>query len=112
MSIKYKIDDAKKNKNLINDEIKLSRIKSKGGTTKEPRTNAPAWFNDFIDNKFNKLEEKVSGLSGDITILKKDVSNLRNDVSYVKKDVTNLKKGVSKLNTRFDNLVKVNNLKE
>ena len=31
MSIKYKIDDAKKNKNLINDEIKLSRIMSKGG---------------------------------------------------------------------------------
>ena len=31
MSIKYKIDNAKKNKNLINDEIKLSRIKSKGG---------------------------------------------------------------------------------
>ena len=42
MSIKYKIDDAKKNKNLINDEIKLSRIKSKGGATKEPRTKAPA----------------------------------------------------------------------
>ena len=32
MSIKYKIDDAKKNKNLINDEIKLSRIKAKGGS--------------------------------------------------------------------------------
>ena len=31
MSIKYKIDDAKKNKNLINDEIKLSRVKTKGG---------------------------------------------------------------------------------
>ena len=31
MSIKHKIDDAKKNKNLINDKIKLSRIKSKGG---------------------------------------------------------------------------------
>ena len=31
MGIKYKIDDAKKNKNLINDEIKLSRVKSKGG---------------------------------------------------------------------------------
>jgi len=30
MSIKYKIEDAKKNKNLINDEIKLSRVKSKG----------------------------------------------------------------------------------
>ena len=32
MSIKYKIDDAKKNKNLINDEIKLSRVKAKGGS--------------------------------------------------------------------------------
>ena len=31
MSIKYKIDDAKKNKNLINDEIKLSRVKVKSG---------------------------------------------------------------------------------
>ena len=31
MSIKYKIDDTKKNKNLINDEIKLSRVKAKGG---------------------------------------------------------------------------------
>jgi len=31
MSIKYKIDDTKKNKNLINNEIKLSRVKSKGG---------------------------------------------------------------------------------
>ena len=31
MSIKYKIEDAKKNKNLINDEIKLSRVKTKGG---------------------------------------------------------------------------------
>ena len=32
MSIKYKIDYAKNNKNLINDEIKLSRIKSNGGS--------------------------------------------------------------------------------
>ena len=46
MSIKYKIDDAKKNKNLINDEIKLSRIKSKGGNDdggrKPPKPKAPA----------------------------------------------------------------------
>ena len=38
MSIKYKIDDTKKNKNLINDEIKLSRIKSKGGPGGNDRT--------------------------------------------------------------------------
>ena len=46
MSIKYKIDDAKKNKNLINDEIKLSRIKSNGnhgdGKTKPPKSIMPS----------------------------------------------------------------------
>lgn len=31
MSTKYKINDAKKNKYSINDDIKLSRIKSKDG---------------------------------------------------------------------------------
>ncbi len=57
MSIKYKIDDAKKNKNLINDEIKLSRIKSKGGGgSKHPKSKAPAWFIEFRDEQreFNK----------------------------------------------------------
>ena len=50
MSIKYKIDDAKKNKNLINDEIKLSKIKAKGdpdGGRKPSKPKAPAWFADF-----------------------------------------------------------------
>ncbi len=57
MSIKYKIDDAKKNKNLINDEIKLSRIKSKGGPITKPKTKAPAWFIEFRDEQreFNKI---------------------------------------------------------
>ena len=41
MSIKYKIEDAKKNKNLINDEIKQSMIKSKGGPTTKPRAKTP-----------------------------------------------------------------------
>ena len=60
MGIKYKIDDAKKNKNLINDEIKLSRVKSKGdpggGGRKSPKPKAPAWFIEFRDEqrKFNK----------------------------------------------------------
>ena len=75
MSIKYKIDDAKKNKNLINDEIKLSRIKSKVGPTTKPRTKAPAWFADFRnevmqrfdsqDKRFDKLEKEVSSLRSD-----------------------------------------------
>ena len=60
MSIKYKIDDAKKNKNLIDDEIKLSRVKSKGGLgsggKKPPKSKAPAWFIEFRDEQkeFNK----------------------------------------------------------
>ncbi len=61
MSIKYKIDDAKKNKNLINDEIKLSRVKSKGGNgggKKPPKPKAPAWFVEFRDEQraFNKQQ--------------------------------------------------------
>ena len=59
MSIKYKIEDAKKNKNLINDEIKLSKIKSKGGPggrRKPPKSKAPSWFIEFRDEQreFNK----------------------------------------------------------
>ena len=66
MSIKYKIDDAKKNKNLINDEIKLSRIKSKGGNgdggRKAPKSEAPAWFADFrseVMQQFDRLENRI-----------------------------------------------------
>ena len=53
----------KKNKNFINDEIKLSRIKSKGdsddGGRKPPKPKAPAWFADFrseVMQRFDGLE--------------------------------------------------------
>ncbi len=66
MSIKYKIDDAKKNKILINDEIKLSKIKSKGGNSdggrKPPKSKAPAWFADFrseVMQRFDRLENRI-----------------------------------------------------
>ncbi len=96
MSIKYKIDDAKKNKNLINDEIKLSKIKSKvgpGGGRKPGSKNrmtldklAKIVTDGFAEQaKFNKQQLKF---------------NIR------------IEKEVSNLNDRFDNLVKVNNLKE
>ena len=86
MSIMYKIEDAKKNKNLINDEIKLSRIKSKGGNGDGERK--PGSKNKMTLDKLAKI---VMGMS--------------NDVKDVKTDITNL-------SSRFDNLVKVNNLKE
>ena len=53
------------NKNLNNDKIKFSRSKSKGGQTKKSRAKAPAWFNDFINNRFSKLEKEVSSLRSD-----------------------------------------------
>ncbi len=62
MSIKYKIDDAKKNKNLINDEIELSRIKSHSGPTTKPRAKAPAWFIEFErrnNQRLDRIENRI-----------------------------------------------------
>ena len=69
MSIKYKIEDAKKNKNLINDEIKQSMIKSKGGPTTKPRAKIPVWFTEFEkrnNQRLDKIENNVSSLRSDL----------------------------------------------
>lgn len=58
MSAKYKIEDAKKNKFLINEEVKVSKIKSKGGPTTKPRAKAPAWFKEFSDNINKRLDKQ------------------------------------------------------
>ena len=94
----YKIEDAKKRKRtnfqllrqwihlLLNNEInKLSRIKSKGGPGGGRK---PGSKNKMTLDKLAKI---VMGIS--------------NDVKNIKTDITNL-------NSRFDNLVEVNNLKE
>ena len=99
---KYKIIDTNIDKKFIGKQVVVEKIMSKGSSgnnNKKPaKSKAPAWFNDFINNRFNKLEN--------------DVSNLRSDVSNLRTDVSNLKNDVSNLNDRFDNLVKVNRLKE
>ena len=84
----------KKNKNLINDEIKLSRIKSKGGPTTKPRAKAPAWFIEFRDEQreFNKS-----------VIQRFDEQAKFN---------TRIEKEVLNLGSRLDRVIKVNNLKE
>ena len=83
MGIKYKIDDAKKNKNLINDEIKLSRIKSKGGNgdggRKPPKPKAPAWFTDFrneVMHRFDRQDKRFDRLENRIDTVVK-VNNLK-----------------------------------
>ena len=106
---KYKIIDTNIDKKFIGKQVIVEKIMSKGSSSinnkKPAKSKAPAWFNDFINNRFNKLENDVSNL-------KNDVSNLRSDVSNLRTDVSNLKNDVSNLNDRFDNLVKVNRLKE
>ena len=98
MSIKYKIEDAKKNKNLINDEIKLSKIKSKGGPGDGGRKpskqrKAPAWFIEFRDEQreFNKsVMQKFDKQKEFNTRIEKQVSNLRNNLNRIVK-LNNLK---------------------
>ena len=89
MGIKYKIDDAKKNKNLINDEIKLSRVKAKGGPGGGRKPG------DKNKMTLDKLSNKVDGLTNNLNKLAKIVTD-----------------GFANVNHRIDNLVKVNNLKE
>ena len=84
MSIKYKIDDAKKNKNLINDEIKLSRIKSKGGPS-----------NDRIPPKKQKSTRDL---------LIEFMGEQRAFNTRIEKEVLNL-------GNRLDRVIKLNNLK-
>ena len=64
MSIKYKIDDAKKNKNLIDDKIKLSKVKSKGGLgsdggRKPSKLKTPTWFADFRNEVMKRFNEQA-----------------------------------------------------
>ena len=110
MSIKYKIDDAKKNKNLINDEIKLSRIKSKGGPGggRKPGTK----------NKMtlDKLSNKVDGLTNNLNKLAKIVTDgFAEQAKFNKQQLkfnTRIEKEVLNLGNRLDRVIKVNNLKE
>ena len=90
MSIKYKIEDAKKNKNLINDEIKLSKIKSKGGPGNGGRK--PGSKNRMT---LDKLSDKVDNLTDNLNKLAKIVTD-----------------GFASVNHRIDRIVKVNRLNE
>ena len=88
MDIKYKIDDAKKNKNLINDEIKLSRVKSKGGPGggRKLRTKNKMTLDKLakiVTDGFER-QEKFN------TRMEKEVSNLRSDLNRIVK-LNNLK---------------------
>ena len=92
MSIKYKIDDAKKNKNLINDEIKLSRVKTKGGPD-----------NDGTSPKKQKSTRDL---------LIEFMSEQREFNKSVMQGFDRQDKRFDRLENRIDTVVKVNNLKE
>jgi hypothetical protein len=103
MSIKYKIEDAKKNKNLINDEIKLSRIKSKGGNGDGGRK--PGSTNKIT---LSKLSDKVDNLTDNLNKLAKIVTD---GFERQEKFNTRMEKEVSNLRSDLNRIVKLNNLK-
>ncbi len=108
MSIKYKIVDTKKNRNLINDEIKLSRVKSKGGAGSDGGRK-PGSTNKIT---LAKLSDKVDTLANNLNVVTNNLDKLANIISGMPNDIKDIKNDVVNLNNRFDNLVKVNNLKE
>ena len=96
MGIKYKIDDAKKNKNLINDEIKLSRVKSKGGPGGRRK---PGSKNRMTLDKLAKIV--TDGFAEQAKFNKSVMQRFdRQDKRF------------DRLENRIDTVVKVNNLKE
>ncbi len=101
MSIKYKIDDAKMNKNLINDEIKLSRIKSKGGQVR-PTTKKQKSTKDLLIEFMGEQREFNTRIEKDIANLKSDFSILKNDVSSLKKTQDQQNKHLQRIDSRLD----------
>ena len=111
MGIKYKIDDAKKNKNLINDEIKLSRIKSKGG----PGGDGGRKLGSTNKITLSKLSDKVDNLTDNLNKLAKIVTDgFAEQAKFNKQQLkfnTRIEKQVSDLRSDFNRVVKLNNLK-
>ena len=52
-------------KKIVGRQFTVERVKAKSGPTKKSRAKTPAWFNDFINNRFSKLEKEVSSLRSD-----------------------------------------------
>lgn len=51
----------------------------------------PATFDNFVENDFNPLKDKVDRLSDDVSVLKQDVAVLKQDVGELKGDVLEIK---------------------
>ncbi len=112
MSIKYKIDDAKKNKNLINDEIKLSRIKSKSGPGSDGGRK-PGSTNKIT---LTKLSNKVDTLANNLNAVANNLDAVTNNLDNLAKIVTdgfnNVNHSIDTIKNRIDTIVRVNDLKE
>ena len=105
MSIKYKIDDAKRNKSLINDEIELSRVKSKGGPGSDGGRK-PGSTNKIT---LSKLSDKVDNLTDNLNKLAKIVTDGFERQEKFNRQQLEFNKTIV---NRLDRIVKVNNLKE
>jgi outer membrane murein-binding lipoprotein Lpp len=53
---------------------------------------------EYLNPRFNKIENEISSLKSDVSSLKSDVSSLKSDVSSLKSDVSSLKSDVATIN--------------
>ena len=100
-----------KNKNLINDEIKLSRIKSKGGNGDGGRK--PGSTNKIT---LAKLSNKVDTLANNLNAVTNNLNAVTNNLNKLAKVVTdgfnNVNHSIDTIKDRIDTIVRVNDLKE
>ena len=90
-----------KNKNLINDEIKLSRIKSKGGNGDGGRK--PGSTNKItLANNLNAVTNNLNAVTNNLNKLAKVVTDGFNNVNH----------SIDTIKDRIDTIVRVNDLKE
>jgi chromosome segregation ATPase len=50
---------------------------------------------EYLNPRFNKIENEISSLKSDVSSLKSDVSSLKSDVSSLKSDVSTINKYIS-----------------
>ena len=107
-SAKYKITDTDIDKKFIGKQVTVEKIKFKGG----PGSDGGRKSGSTNKITLAKLSDKVDTLANNLNAVTNNLDKLANIVIGMSNDIKDIKNDVVNLNNRFDNLVKVNNLKE
>ena len=106
--VKYKVINTNIDKKFIGKDLDLQKVKSKGGSGSDGGRK-PDSTNRIT---LTKLSDKVDTLANNLNAVTNNLDKLANIVMGMSNDINDIKNDVVNLNNRFDNLVKVNRLKE